>query len=426
MWRASSARHPPSPRRSRPCDELRANARGYDLSVRWLIAALCFGAYAAIPSPAATQARAVLVVTPMAALTDAPVDIRATGLRAHEAITLQATTRDMSGKAWRSNVAYEADRRGVVDTHSGMRLFWSMALVGARPGSTQTLVLPNPSSVELTVTRGHQRVAAKTLTRRTSARDVRVTQLSFAQDGLVGTYSSQPARSPRPAVLALGGSGGGHGRQPSLLASHGIPTLALGYFGEPGLPAQLKDIPLEYFQKALRWLSTQPGVDPQRIAVVGISRGAELALLLAADFPDLVHGAVACTTASHVLGAYPPPASGPAWTLGGKPIPFGLLPVDKITVPTLITGGGEDQIIDSGPATKELLDVARAHGRTNVTGRIYPEAGHGVGCRQPNLPVPSELEISPRTFLSLGGTPTANARAAASTWPALLRFLNSL
>jgi dienelactone hydrolase len=200
--------------------------------------------------------------------------------------------------------------------------------------------------------------------------------------------------------------------------------LSLGYFGEPGLPAQLKDIPLEYFQKALQWLATQPRIDPKRISVEGVSRGAELALLLGAYFPDLVHGVIACTTESHVLGAYPPPASGPAWTVGGNPVPFGLLPVDKIAAPTLITGGGQDEIADSGPATKELLEFAHAHGRTNVTGRIYPNAGHGAGCRQPNLPVPSELEIAHNTFLAIGGTSAANSETAAASWPNLLRFLN--
>lgn len=367
-----------------------------------------------------------VVVSPTDALTDSPVDVRVAGLSPRERITLQAATRDAKGKLWRSRITFRASPLGVVDTHSDMRLFWSLTLVGATTGSSHTLALTNPSFVTITVFRGRRRSASSVLTRRTSAPDVSVTELSFANDGLVGTFSSQPAATPGPAVLALGGSAGGHSHEPALSASHGIPTLSLAYFGEPGLPSQLKDIPLEYFAKALRWLGAQPGVDPNRVAVVGVSRGGELALLLAANFPDLVHGAVACTTDAHILGAYPPPASGPAWTLGGKPVPFGLLPVDNITVPALITGGGQDEIVDSGPATKELLDIARTHGRTNVVGHVYPNAGHGVGCRQPNLPFPSEVEISPRTFESLGGTPTANAEAAAVTWPNLLRFLHNI
>jgi dienelactone hydrolase len=378
-----------------------------------------------MPSAAAISARISVSVTPSQALTDASVEIRATGLVAREVVTLQATTKDASGKIWRSRLSYRADRRGVVDTHLGMRLFWSMQKLGVAAGSVGALVLPAQSSVAIAVLRGRRTIAKTTLIRRTSAPDVQITELTFAKDGLVGTYSAQPATSPRPAVLSLGGSGGGASVQPSLTASHGIPTLALAYFGAPGLPTQLKNIPLEYFEKALQWLSTQPGVDPKRIAVVGISRGGEVALLLAADFPNLVHRVVACTTDSHVLGAFPPPATGPAWTLGGKPVPFGLLPVDQITVPTLITGGGKDEVIDSGPATKELLDIAHSHGRSNVTGRIYPNAGHGVGCRQPNLPAPAEFEVAPNTFSSLGGTAASNSEAAISTWTNLLRFLNA-
>ena len=393
--------------------------------MRWLVVSLSVAALVALPSSADSRTQVALVVTPAAALTDAPVEIRATGLRANETVTLEATTKDAKGKTWRSKLAVRADRRGVVDTHLGMRLFWSMAPLGVAAGSAGALVLAPQSSVAIAVLRGGRKIATGALTRRTFAPDVQVRELSVAADGLAGTFSFEPSTSPRPAVLVLGGSGGGHGRGPSLTASHGIPTLSLGYFAETGLPSQLKDIPLEYFQKALQWLATQPGIDPKRISVEGISRGGEVALLLGAYFPDLVHGVIACTTDSHILGAYPPPATGPAWTFGGKPVPFGLLPVDKIAVPTLITGGGNDEIADSGPATKELVDFAHAHGRTNVTGRIYPNAGHGVGCRQPNLPTPSELEIAPNTFLAIGGTSAANSEAAGASWPNLLRFLNS-
>jgi dienelactone hydrolase len=389
--------------------------------MRWLAIGLGLAALVAVPAAAAPVA-AKLVVSPQDALVDEPIDVRVVGLRPRERITLQALTRDANGDPWRSRVAFRANRIGIVDTRSDMRLFWSMAHVGARSSSAQTLVLPNPSSVEITALRGGRPIASSVLTRRTSDPNVSVTDLSLAKDGLVGTFSSQPTAAPRPALLTLGGSAGGHNKQPSVFASHGFPTLSLAYFGEPGLPSQLRNIPLEYFATALRWLGTQPGVDPNRIAVLGVSRGGELALLLAAAFPDLVHGAIACTTASHVLGADP----GTAWTLGGKPVPFGLLPVDKISAPTLITGGGQDEIVDSAPATKQLLAFAHSHGRTNVVGRVYPKAGHGVGCRQPNLPIPSEVEESPGTFLSLGGTPAANAEAATAAWPVLLRFLDHL
>jgi len=69
---------------------------------------------------------------------------------------------------------------------------------------------------------------------------------------------------------------------------------------------------------------------------------------------------------------------------------------------------------------------ARANGQTNVVARVYPKAGHGVGCRAPNLPIPAELEIGPNTFQAGGGTPPANASGAETSWPTFLTFLATL
>jgi dienelactone hydrolase len=78
----------------------------------------------------------------------------------------------------------------------------------------------------------------------------------------------------------------------SLLASHGYPTLAVAYFHAAGLPDSLKKIPLEYSATAARLLAKQPGVDPEDLIALGASRGTEATLLLAQNFPKLVHGAV--------------------------------------------------------------------------------------------------------------------------------------
>jgi hypothetical protein len=55
-----------------------------------------------------------------------------------------------------------------------------------------------------------------------------------------------------------------------LLASHGIPTLAIAYFDAPDLPCSLSNIPIEYFVKAIRWLKHQPGINPRQ--GVGVER----------------------------------------------------------------------------------------------------------------------------------------------------------
>lgn len=106
--------------------------------------------------------------------------------------------------------------------------------------------------------------------------------LSMEKEGAVGKY--YPASSPekRVGVLVLGGSEGG---QPELLAKAvveaGHPTLALAYFNAQALPAELERIPLEYFAQAKTWLQQQKNVKSDELIVVGWSKGAELALLLA-------------------------------------------------------------------------------------------------------------------------------------------------
>jgi dienelactone hydrolase len=369
-------------------------------------------------------ARVALSVSPRDALVDTPVEIRATGLSPRMPVVLRATTKDAYGKTWTSRIRYQTNTRGTVDTQSSMRLFWSMQPVS---GNGQLGMLPrHVSSVAISVLSKGRRVAATTVVRRTVSSNVTTSELTVAKDGLAGTFHTTSVTKSQPGVLLLGGSAGGHGGATgALLASRGYPSLSLGYFGEPGLPAHLQDVPLEYFEKALQWLGTQPGVDPKRITLIGISRGAEAALLIAANYPSLVHGVLACTTDSHVGDGLPPSGDGAAWTINGKPIIGGLLPVDRITAETLITGGGKDEISNSGPATKELVDTARAHGRTNVTGRVYPNAGHGAGCGIPNLPAPSEVRLSPATVLSLGGTSVTNSEAAVASWPALRRLVAS-
>ena len=87
--------------------------------------------------------------------------------------------------------------------------------------------------------------------------------------------------------------------------AHGIPTLALAYFHEPGLPNTLTRIPVEYFATALRLLARQPGVDPKRIVVSGASRGSEAALLVADHYPQLVAGLLDLSPSDVMFGSFP-------------------------------------------------------------------------------------------------------------------------
>ncbi len=110
---------------------------------------------------------------------------------------------------------------------------------------------------------------------------------------MVGALLLPSASAPCPAVIALGGAGGGLSEGGAeTLASEGFAALALAYFEIDRLPHELVEIPLEYFEKAIAWLRAQPGVDAERVAVVGNSKGGELALLLGATYPEDVKAIV--------------------------------------------------------------------------------------------------------------------------------------
>jgi dienelactone hydrolase len=108
------------------------------------------------------------------------------------------------------------------------------------------------------------------------------TDLKIEEDGFVGKYYPSASNEQRIAVLVLGGSEGGvPERLAEPVVDAGYPTLALAYFNAEGLPRELEKIPLEYFTQAKSWLKRQSNVKPDELIIVGWSKGAELALLLA-------------------------------------------------------------------------------------------------------------------------------------------------
>ena len=106
--------------------------------------------------------------------------------------------------------------------------------------------------------------------------------LSMKKEGIVGKYFPSSSTDKYVSVLVLGGSEGGLPEKlAQTIVDAGFPTLALAYFNAEGLPQELEKIPLEYFDKAKSWLQKQKNVKSNELIVVGWSKGAELALLLA-------------------------------------------------------------------------------------------------------------------------------------------------
>ncbi|MGL6279316.1 MAG: alpha/beta hydrolase family protein, partial [Gaiella sp.] len=258
-----------------------------------------------------------VALTPQDATIDVPFDLHARGFEPRETVTIRFSSGPLRG----SRVVH-ADARGEVVLHD-QYLF-------AQMHPAQRVEPRTYASVRVTVRSGGA-VASASARRRPVLFDGGTMQLgeeSVQSVGFLATWVRPRHARHRTAVLLLGGSEGGlgYGDLDNALVAHGYPVLHLAYFGEGDLPPTLERIPLEYFERALRWMAAEPEVDPDRIVAFGVSRGGELALVLATTFPRLVHAAVGYTPSSEAGGS--PMSRAPAWTYRCKPL-LGPIPVER-------------------------------------------------------------------------------------------------
>ncbi|MGW4808711.1 acyl-CoA thioesterase/bile acid-CoA:amino acid N-acyltransferase family protein [Kitasatospora sp. NPDC004272] len=384
---------------------------------------------------------AVIEVDAATSLTDQAVHVRVTGLRSGQEVTVGSQTEDQQGKRWSGRAVFRADARGTVALDDavpssgsyrvadGMGLFWSMAPADGDPEHASFYppgMLRQSYRVTLTATADGRPAASRTLTRRWLGDGVTDRKLTPEPDGVAGDLFLPAPGTPRhPAVLLFGGSEGGNGLAPAaaLLASHGYPALALSYFGRPGLPSALKDVPLEYFATAARLLAAQPGTDPDHLLALGYSRGSEAALLLADDYPELVHGAVVYSPSAQVNSGFPDRLS-TAWTKDGRAVGSGPIPLDRVSGPVLAVAGADDRLWPSPLWARQIVqELDAAHDPYPHRALVLPDAGHGVGTfpylaagTRPTHPVTGQET-------DFGGTRPGDAAAQEQGWSELLALL---
>lgn len=421
---------------------------------------------------AAASALRVTVV-PEESLLDQAVAIRVEAT-AGDTVVLKLTTQRF-GMTFASQASYVVPSGGTLDTardapasgsYSGvhaMGLFWSAL---PRPGADGPHGEPardsevQPRTYTIEATDGTQ-TARAVVTRLAVAHDVQRTVVDSGS--LVGTLFASAAAC-RPGVIVLGGSEGGIPEgQAAVLASNGFATLALGYFGAPGLPATLENIPLETVEHGLAFMRANRAVcADRRIALVGGSKGAELALLSAATFPQV--GAVVAVAPASAVFAGIGTGGGPiasSWTYHGVPLPFvngdvpqdvrdaiatqrraqqkasyratylarlqgntlaaAVIPVERIGGPVLLIAGGDDKLWPSDVMARQVKARLEQNGHRYADRLlIYPDAGHPIG-----VPFGFAAATLVHTSLQLGGTAAANEAASEDAWPRLIDFLRS-
>lgn len=236
----------------------------------------------------------------------------------------------------------------------------------------------------------------------------------ISENGFQANYFAKENIEDKAAVILIGGGQWGD-YWAQYFAKQDIVGLSLPYTGIGDLPKLPEAIALEYFEKAISWLGNQPEVDRTKIVVMGASKNAELALVIAATFPKSVSGVVAYAPSavswSNTVLPYNSDELKPSWTHKGVDIPYipmeklkgnestkletltywesGLaktefvekasIKVENINGPILLISGNDDKVWPSSTMAdmieKRLKDNGFVHSFQNLK---YDDAGHAI------------------------------------------------
>ena len=277
----------------------------------------------------------------------------------------------------------------------------------------------------------------------------------IAEGEMLGNYYPA-AGTPLGAILVLGGSDGGVPRTADIIAQalsqEGFNALVLSYWGAPGQSLEMKALPLEAFDRAIEWLKQQPG-SGGRVGVMGYSKGAEAALLVAVRRGDLV--AVVAGAPTHMSWQAIDPVGTliggtSTFTAEGETIPYmpygnvnffagpgpleihtqslldedehpeARIAAERIQAPLLLLCGGEDLVWPACRMARALVERARGSGRPAPLLLAYPAAGHGV-----LGPPPAPGRREDPLITTQTRTPEADVSARRDAWPRVLAFLRA-
>ena len=246
-------------------------------------------------------------------------------------------------------------------------------------------------------------VVARFDTKTLPARHGQVDAELFARDG-----------GRRPLIVGLGGSEGGNPwaserwkEQRERFLDQGYALLALGYFGTPNSPEHLDRISLDGVHAAIMEAARDPRVDSRCIAVIGGSRGAELALLLTSHYRDIT-AVVAIVPGSAVFPALPDAMTTPGFSLRDQALPFvpmtwgatpdllvgnlrgaferlmrdeaamqrAAIPVERIAGPVLFVSAAKDEMWPSKEMADAMMRRLQAHGFRHPAEHLVVAGGH--------------------------------------------------
>jgi dipeptidyl aminopeptidase/acylaminoacyl peptidase len=182
-------------------------------------------------------------------------------------------------------------------------------------------------------------------------------------------YTGDPSVN-KPLIVGFGGSEGGNAWASNYwknireeFLKRGYAFLAVGYFKAKGTPDTLNKIPIDQVHAAIAEAAKNPQVNKKKIAIIGGSRGGDLALLIASFYKD-IRCVVAIVPSNAVFPGNTNEFATSAWTYKGKELPF--VPVSEEAVPALVKhdlrSAFEIMLKDSLAFKKAVIRVERING----------------------------------------------------------------
>lgn len=174
----------------------------------------------------------------------------------------------------------------------------------------------------------------------------------------------------QPLIVGLGGSEGGNAwtsdywkKTRDKFIEKGYAFLAIGYFGAKGTPELLEKIAIEDIHDAIIEATKNEKVNKKKIAIIGGSRGADLALLIGSYYKD-IDCVVGLVSSNVVFPGHTTHFTTTSWTYNGEDLPF--VPVSEETIPFImkrdLRGAFVTMLKDTIAVKKAIIKVEKING----------------------------------------------------------------
>ena len=275
----------------------------------------------------------------------------------------------------------------------------------------------------------------------------------------------------KTVLITLAGFEGGHLPEKSLksLANEGYDILSLAYAAPPPvLPNTFEEIPIEYLAKAVAWIRAQNKYKFHKVVIIGVSKGAELALLYGSFYQN-IDGIIAyspsCILLPAIASTQTSTANKSPWSYQYKSLPFApikkvdantksvvyknyitpwlsntkilkkaMIQVERIDCPMLLLIGQNDQMWDAVKMSQLIQYKMEASFKPHrVKKQVFENAGHRFfwfgdeeDLPEKTMTIWQKKLVNQSYQFQLGGTHDGNRAAMQKSQKEVFKFLYNI